>query len=531
VRRGWTTAVLLLWTARVVPSLWAVGGEPPDALRRQAQQWEASGQWSKASQVWEQVYTKSHDLYAKERYQNCLRRAQLVRRHQDASYQDQVLALSLQESLEVYSEILSKLKTDYVDADRVDVASLYRQGVEELRLALADDGFRQNHLPDAQRTAVQVFQEELVLLWVNKPVRRLEDALAQVKEVAFAANQALGLRPTLVVSEFACGACNALDEYTYFLTPGQYRDLNACWRGEIVGIGIDVAVDNQRQLTIGQVLPDSPAQAEGLKVHDRVLKIGDKPAANLPVETAHELLKGKPDTTVELEVLGPGDARPRKVTLKRQVLHIPSVAEKGFLDRALGIGYVQILGFQETTLQELDLAIVKLQAAGMKVLILDLRGNLGGLFDVARQVVGRFLSAGIVVSTQGAVSSEYNVTYYAQSMNPLTVPLVVLVDGLTASSAEMVAGALKENQRGKLVGKTTFGKGSIQKVRRLSTVPAGIRMTVAKFYSPRGLPYDGAGVAPHLDVAGAEIPVDPEQDPQVQAALEVARPLAMGQPD
>src|SRR5439155_25688886 len=142
-------------------------------------------------------------------------------------------------------------------------------------------------------------------------------------------------------------------------------------------------------------------------------------------------------------------------------------------------------------------ATERLQAAGMKVLILDVRGNPGGLFDVAIQVAERFLVEGVIVSTHGQ-EAKYNRSYSAHGMNALEVPLIVLVDGETASSAEMLAGALKDNQRGTLVGRTTFGKGSIQKVRKLDNLPAGIQLTIAKFYSPRNLPYTGIGVAPHL---------------------------------
>jgi carboxyl-terminal processing protease len=210
------------------------------------------------------------------------------------------------------------------------------------------------------------------------------------------------------------------------------------------------------------------------------------------------------------------------------VVHVPSVSEPRFLDDRLGIAYLQIAGFQETTVPELDLAIAKLQSAGMRVLILDLRGNLGGLFETALQVTERFLSSGVIVCTQGQ-SPEYNRIYQAHGMNSLTAPLVVLIDAETASSAEMLAGALKENQRGKLVGRTTFGKGSIQKVRRLDSTPAAVRMTVAKFFSPRGNSYRG-GVVPDLDIPRSDSPmVDSDQDPQIQTALDLARSLALGQ--
>jgi carboxyl-terminal processing protease len=247
--------------------------------------------------------------------------------------------------------------------------------------------------------------------------------------------------------------------------------------------------------------------------------------AGLPTEVAAELLRGEAGTALDLEVRTV-DQPARVLRLKRQAVSVPSVSEPRVLDERSGIAYLQLLAFQETTVPELDLAIAKLQALGMRVLVLDLRGNAGGLFETAVQVVERFLSSGIIVSTHGQLR-DYNVTYQAHGMSVVAVPLVVLVDGETASSAELVAGALKDNQRGTLVGQTTFGKGSVQKVRKLHTGPGGLRVTVARFYSPAGQPYCGTGILPDYPVRRLDAPVDLERDGQVQAALDVARRLMM----
>jgi carboxyl-terminal processing protease len=503
-----------------------------EQLRRDAQQSEARGQWTEARKLWEQILIKERtNAEARQKYLYCLRRAQLAQRHADVSYRVQLQGLGLQDALQLYTEVLTRLKTEYVEPDKVDFSLLFRQGLDELRFGLADETFRQAHLAGIPSTAIESFLARLDAVWTEQAPRRLDEMQNLARDLAHEANKRLRVKPALVVLELACGACSALDEYTYYLTPGQLNDLNAAWKGESIGTGIELNLDGQKQLFIWQILPESPAVGKGLKVGDRLLRIGTKPTANLAIETATDLLRGELDSTVEIEVLGLGETQTRTVRLKRAVVHLPSVSVPRFLDQMYGIGYIQILSFQETTPIELDAAILKLQAEGMKVLLLDLRGNAGGLFDEARQVAERFLSSGIIVSTHGQVT-EYNATYYARGMSACPVPLVVLVDGETASSAEMVAGALKDNLRGRLVGKTTFGKGSIQKVRKLTSLsgglPAGIRITVAKFYSPRGQPYSGLGVTPHHDVAGSDMPLDPEQDSQIQAALDVARTLAMG---
>ena len=532
-RPRWTShAVLLLWMAFILPSLQAApfdSAEAQQPLPLQAERLEDAGQWGKAADLWYQLLVKDRSSAdVKKRHQYCLRRSQQVARHQDPTYRQQVLALSLENALQVYGEILAKLQNDYVEPSKVQMPILFRQGLEELICAL-EEGMRQNYFGELSPEAVHDFQAELRTVWLDKQVRKAADAQNLAREIALAAKKSLGLKPSLVVLEMCCGACNALDECTYYLTPAQFNELNASLKGEGVGIGIEVSANGER-VFVAQRVPGSPADLSDLKVGDQILRIGRKPVAT--AEAAAELLKGEPDSTVELEVKT-GMNSPRLLRLKRQIVRVPSViVQDEFINREVRIGYIQLLSFQETTVDELNLAIEKLQAQGMRALVLDLRGNPGGLFEVARQVVERFVTSGVIVCTQGRLASEFNATYHAHGTNILTVPLVVLVDGETASSAEMVAGALKENLRGKLVGKTTFGKGSIQKIKGLTSFPAGgIRMTVAKFYSPRQQSYDGAGVAPHLDIDFRPPPNMSMMplDSQLQAAVEVARSLALGQ--
>jgi carboxyl-terminal processing protease len=162
----------------------------------------------------------------------------------------------------------------------------------------------------------------------------------------------------------------------------------------------------------------------------------------------------------------------------------------------MDIGYVRILSFQKTTPQELRSALLQLrsQPGGLKALVLDLRGNLGGSYEAALQVAELFLPEGVIVYTHSRTKEEVR---RANNPDALAVPMVVLVDGETASAAEIVAGALKDNNRAKLVGQTTFGKGSIQCLMKLDSLKAGLQVTVARFASPEHVFYDAHGVAPH----------------------------------
>src|SRR5205823_5484204 len=166
------------------------------------------------------------------------------------------------------------------------------------------------------------------------------------------------------------------------------------------------------------------------------------------------------------------------------------------LDADTGIAYLQLATFHENTPQEMDAALALLEMQGMKSLVLDLRGNSGGLFDAAVRVAERFLGEGAFIV--GAHSRGRDLKRTSHNLNPLPVPLVVLVDGATASSAEIVAGALKENGRATLVGQTTFGKTTVQQLLELKTVQAGgIRVTWAQFFTPLSRD-DGAGISPHI---------------------------------
>jgi carboxyl-terminal processing protease len=190
--------------------------------------------------------------------------------------------------------------------------------------------------------------------------------------------------------------------------------------------------------------------------------------------------------------------------------------------RGDGVGYLRLANFQKTTPQEMESALLSLRSRGLRVLVLDLRGNPGGLFPAAVQVADRFLPPGVIVTTTQGQMRGVNKQYFAQSpLAAIDVPLIVLVDGDTASAAEVVAGALKDNQRALLVGQTTYGKGSIQSLVPLQ-VGGGIRLTLARFYTPQGQPFAGVGVAPHL----VEPRRDSMRDYQLELALEQAARLA-----
>lgn len=512
----------------VLPGFLLAEATPPDRVARlleRAEQLAAAGEWLLACETYEHLLGQErHRPQVRERYLHCLRQAQQVRRYADPTYRQQANSLTITRALELYAEVLNRVRGSYVDRDKVEVGVLARQGIEEIRSALRGADFRREFLPNTGSERLRIFELEIEHLARATP-RTQAELVTLTRELALAGQKALGLRPTILVLEMICGACNSLDEHSAYLTPGQLQEVYESLQGQLVGIGIELA-DEGGQLVVQQLLAGSPADLAGIKAGDWLLRINQRAAAMLTRESAEELLRGEVGSTVDVEILS-GDRQPRLFRLTRQTVPLPSVSEPRLVgDRMSGIGYLQVVGFQENTVHEIDEALAKLRAAGMKVLILDLRGNPGGLVEVAIQIVERFLPSGIITSTHGQMRA-YNRTYEAHNPHAWLLPLVVLVDSETASSAEMVAGALKENDRGRLVGETTFGKGSIQHYWRLSS--GGLRLTVARFHSPSGQVYSDVGVQPHVRVERDDMPfsMDPEQDAQVRAALETARNLLM----
>jgi carboxyl-terminal processing protease len=219
------------------------------------------------------------------------------------------------------------------------------------------------------------------------------------------------------------------------------------------------------------------------------------------------------------------------VRVRRAHVEVPSVEETKIVDASSGVGYMKLTSFQKTTSKDVDAALWQLHRDGMKTLIIDLRGNPGGLLSASVEVADKFLASGTIVSTRGrSVQEDFN--YTAHRVGTWTIPLVVLVDGDSASASEILAGAIQDNRRGTVVGRRSYGKGSVQGIFPLhqsdSDLTGGVRLTTAKFYSPNGRPISGAGITPDVTVhrtakPGMAAPGHATPDADIDAAIQVAR--------
>lgn len=500
-------------------------------LRQQAAQLEKQGEWEKACDIYETILRAGRDTpHIKERYIQCVRRLWQSRRHHDDSYRKEVLSIEYGQAVHLYGVVRDLILDHSLDRKKVNAARLFQKGIEELSCALADDFFCRQHIPGDRHHKIGEFRALVLKNWGEfKPTSRKESS-KQICEIALAAEAYLGLNATVVVMEFTCGACYSLDDYTVYLTPAQLRELCATLRGSLVGVGVTLTIEDGK-VAIAQVELGSPAARAALAAGDQILSVDKKAVGMLTLDAVATLLEGPLGSMVELEVLSPMMGM-RMVTLRREPMLLPSVTECRILNGS--IGYLKLVAFHENTLKEVDDAIASLMASGMKALILDLRGNGGGLFETSVEVARRFISNGVIATKQHLDEKSNIITTICEARNPaaLTVPLVVLIDNETASSAEVLAGALKELNRATLIGEPTFGKGCTQFLIKLPDfkggLPAGgMRLTVAKVFSPKGLPYTGRGVLPDIAVGGMAMESMTMGAIPAAAELEAQRLLSM----
>ena len=495
-----------------------------DDLLRRGQQLEAERRWGEAVALYEDALretpgdanlTQHHEL-AKIHYD-------LGRRYHDSSYVRSLGTLDQKAALALYGEVLAKIQSHYVV--QPDWAGLVRRGTAGLEVALGESNFASKTSLQATRPQIDAFRQQLVRDMQARSPKTLQQAVDAVTAAAQLAQQQLQLSPTAVILEYACGATAGLDEYSSFLTGDQLNDVYSQIEGNFVGLGIELKA-SEGSLLIVKVITGSPAERSGLRAQDRIVAVGAKSTAELNTDQAADLLQGVEGSSVEVTVQTAGSS-PRKLNIRREHVEVPSVDDIKIVDSDYGIGYVKLSCFQKTTNRDLDAALWKLQREGMRSLIIDLRGNPGGLLTASVEVVDKFVDDGIIVSTRGRNSLEdYN--YTAHKAGTWRVPLVVLIDGDSASASEIFAGAIRDHRRGTIIGQRSYGKGSVQGIFPLTAAGAGVRLTTAKFYSPSGKPISKVGVQPDVLVRRAAKPVAGQppvagEDEVLAAGLQSAR--------
>jgi carboxyl-terminal processing protease len=476
----------------------SIGGDAAQAAK-QGNRFERGRKWSEAIEHYEAALKAWPD---DEELTRGLRRSKIhfgiERRYSDSSFLRSLATLSRTEAFAQFDEVYSKVRAHYVDP--VNVTDYIAHGTESLYFALDDDRFIQHNLRGVPRERIAQLRQRLYKEHWNRPV---SNAHQRLNELCDLANSETGMSAGPVVMEYIFGGCNALDDYSAYLTPSRLSDLYGNIEGQFVGLGIEMKAVPNRGLFLQNVLPDSPASEGGLLPGEHIVAINGTDCRNMTTDEAANLLQGLEGTRVTLEVVGAG-GRLRRTTFMRRAVIVKSIPVARMIDEAHGVGYIQMTGFQKSSPQELDAALQQLHRQGMTSLVWDLRGNPGGLLTSAVEVLDRFIADGVLVSTRGRTVDQ-NTSYSAFRPGTWNIPLVLVVDGDSASASEIVAGAVRDHHRGTIVGRRTYGKWSVQSIFPVAG-QAGLRLTTAKFYSPAGQTLGKIGVRPDITVPEPDEP-------------------------
>ena len=292
------------------------------------------------------------------------------------------------------------------------------------------------------------------------------------------------------------GMLEGLDPHSAYLDEEHYKEIQEGTSGEFGGLGIEVGMEDGFIKVISPI-DDTPAQKAGIQAGDLIVRLDDKPVKGMSLTEAVKIMRGKPGTRIKLTIRRSGEPKPLVFEITRAIIKQASVKSR---ELAPGFGYVRLAQFQAPTPTDMLRAIRKLekQAGGhLKGLVLDLRNNPGGVLQAAVAVSDAFLNDGLIVYTQGRKKSS-RMEFKAQPGDELEgAPLVVLVNEGSASASEIVAGALQDHKRAVIMGRTTFGKGSVQSIIPISGKIA-IKLTTARYYTPNGRSIQAEGIEPDI---------------------------------
>lgn len=303
---------------------------------------------------------------------------------------------------------------------------------------------------------------------------------------------------TDLVDKALKGLMTNLDSHSSFMDKKEYKDLSVQTKGEFGGLGISVGM-KEGALTVIAPIDGTPAFKAGVKSGDIILKINDSATIGMSIDDAVKLMRGKPKTSLILTIIRKGESKPLEIKITRDIINIQSVYVKTIEDKIL---YIHVSSFDQKVVEGVQKAMKDHKATNG--IILDLRNNPGGLLDQAVGLVDLFVDEGIIVSQKGKVESE-NQNYVAHKKNTDTqTPIVVLVNGGSASASEIVSGALQDFNRSIVVGEKTFGKGSVQVVMPMGQDEA-LKLTVARYYLPSGRTIQAVGVTPDISVLPGKI--------------------------
>lgn len=312
------------------------------------------------------------------------------------------------------------------------------------------------------------------------------------------------------------GMLAGLDPHSSYLNPQGFKEMRIGTEGQFGGLGIEVTMENGFVKVISPI-EDTPAARAGIKPGDLIVRLDDKAVKGLTLSEAVKLMRGKPGSVIALTVVREGEAKPLKVDITRAIIKIQSVKSR-ILEP--GYGYLRITQFQANTAQNLKTALRKLEKENkdkLKGMVLDLRNNPGGVLNGAVGVSDVFLNDGLIVYTEGRVTDS-QLKFSATSSEAIKgAPLVVLVNGGSASASEIVAGALQDHGRAIIMGTKTFGKGSVQTIMPMSN-GAALKLTTARYYTPNGRSIQATGIEPDIIIEDIKVTKNKQDENRLKEA-------------
>lgn len=409
--------------------------------------------------------------------------------------------------LRVLSRVVLKVKESYVEPNRVDSRRMLLGGLNAIQRAVAPvlvhyhEGDPKVQVKLYDKTA-EFRVDDVTAPW--KLTERFREIFGFLQDNL--REEDLELRDVEYAA--ANGMLRTLDPHSVLLTPDVYNEMRTSTRGQFGGLGIVIAL-REGLLTIIRPLPGTPAERAGLLKNDRIVKIDEESTLNMPLDEAVKRLRGTPGSSVDVwvkrEAAGAPAAKPKKYKLTRAIIHLDSVESKMLSG---GIGYIKISSFQGNTHEDMERALADLHRQPMKGLVLDLRDNPGGLLEQAVRIADAFLTSGTIVTTSSNDPSQRDEKFATREGTEPNYPMVVLVNGGSASASEIVAGALQNHDRALVVGQTTFGKGSVQLLYDFPDDGSALKLTIAQYLTPGDVSIQGVGIVP--DIAIDPMTVDNE---------------------
>ncbi len=405
-------------------------------------------------------------------------------------------------SIVVLTRVIAYLKNYYYDTGRIDSARMFKSALEEVARSIPSVMVRFDE--DAKNVTVHVDTREqrfpygdIDSVWMIQ--YRISDVFRFIQP-----NLEKSVDPKDVEYAAINGMLDTLDPHSIHMTPKNCKEMELSTAGKFGGLGITIGI-RDGNLTIIAPIQGTPAWKAGLKAKDHISRINDQSTVNMSLDEAVGMMRGDKGTSCKLTVLRKGYNDPLTFNIVRDIIKVNSVDGTLLTGR---IGYIKIRTFHGKTVQDLKSELKELSRQGaLKGLILDLRGNPGGLLEAAVQVADQFLDSGTVVTTVGARNQPLEINEAGFMGTEPKYPIVVLVGSSSASASEIVAGALKNNNRAVLVGDRTFGKGSVQVINRMDDGSC-LKLTVAQYLTPGNVSIQSVGIVPDIRI----LPVYIEDD-------------------